>query len=431
MSGRSKRAAAAALLLATASAAGELEVRASGGEAGRMRRYLAQRDSAEAVLLLRFSGGYADEQTGSGIPLLAQHALLTTHRKVKLAEVVDAFHGGTAELSTSVGPHESVFLLRAHRQELLDAAETLCTLVFSPGFDPGAFAGAVERSTVSAAPRLPVHDLLSRLSTYAFVNDARYRPEVDPDRVETVSLATVKRHVEATFTAGNATAIATGGFPTGGLESLLDRFTGGDRAAVRPPKLVLPMNHRFKGRLERQQFFFSLELGSSKAVAAGRVAAALLQSRVEQRLRRMGHALLPEVRLIAAVPFRGLAVGLPDHPPAGTDLGALVRQEATVLREGRSAPEDVAAAKAAAARRLLDLDRRPAALAEEILDGLQAQSGGEWLGPGSVKDIQALTPQELVELVGPSLAPERSVFLFFSPEVTSTDATALPEGEAK
>jgi predicted Zn-dependent peptidase len=422
----------AALLLAAAAPAGELAVRASGGEAGRMRRYFAHRDAAEAVLLLRFAGGYADEVTGSGIPLVGQHALLTAHRKVKLEAVVGAFHGGgTAELTTSLGPHESVFMLRAHRKELLDAAETLCTLVFSPAFDPGAFAGAVERSMVNGAPRLPFHDLVARLSMFTFVNDARYRPEVNPDQVEGVILATVKRHAAAVYTAGNATAIATGGFPVGGLDSLLDRFSGGERIVVRPPKLALPVSHRFRGRQERHEFFFPIEMGSPKAVAAARVAAALLQEQVEQRIRRLGHAVIPESRLISTETFRGLAVVVPDHPQLGSDLGALVRQEATVLREARSLPEDIAAARAEAARRLLEVDGRPARLAEELLAGLQAQAGGEWLGPGSVKDIQALTDQELVELVGPSLSPNRSVHLYYSPDISPIDATAMPEGDLR
>jgi hypothetical protein len=41
--------------------------------------------------------------------------------------------------------------------------------------------------------------------------------------------------------------------------------------------------------------------------------------------------------------------------------------------------------------------------------------------------IKALDAQKLSALVGPSLSPDKSVHLFFSPEVAPSEATAMPE----
>ena len=404
----------------------ELEIKVSGGE-GEVRRVFAPRDSAEAVLVLRFGSGYADEAEIQGGTLLSVHALLSMHRRVKYAELLQTFHGATARLSTSIGPHETTFTLRAHRDELMEAAEQLCTVLFSPAFDPSAFPGAVERAMVDGTARSPLHELLARLSLYTYVTDIRYRPDVEAERIETLAWPSVKRHLEGVFSPANATAVATGGFNPAAMEALLSRYSGGVRASPRPPKLVLPLNHRFRAREEALLFFFPMELDQPEKVAAVRVLAELLEERVGQRMRRLPASFPVEVRPLATVPFRGLAVSLPAHSSTGTDISIHVRQEAANVQGGRTPDEQFTAARAEAIRHLGRVDARPELLAEELLAGLEAAPG--WVGPEVMSELKTLDVKRMVELLGPSLATEKSILLFFSPEVASSEATATPVTE--
>src|SRR6185295_17713346 len=122
-----------------------------------------------------------------------------------------------------------------------------------------------------------------RLSLFTFVTDARYRPDVEPERLESLSWTTEKRYLETMFSPANATAIVTGGFNVAQMEALLSRRGGGERNAPRQPKLALPVSHRFRAREESHLFYFPLDLGDPEKVAAARVLVELLESRVGTR----------------------------------------------------------------------------------------------------------------------------------------------------
>jgi hypothetical protein len=179
-----------ALALATAAlvtaarpaAAKELEIKVAGGE-GQLRRILAPRQSLEGVLVLRFGAGYAAEASVRGGTLVAVHALLSMHKRVKYADLLETLHGATPRLTTSIGPHETTFTLRAHRDEMMGAAEQLVTALLSPVYDAPAYPGVVERAMVDGPPRSPLDELIGRLSHFTFVTDVRYRPDVDPERL--------------------------------------------------------------------------------------------------------------------------------------------------------------------------------------------------------------------------------------------------------
>ncbi|HYV47485.1 MAG TPA: hypothetical protein VFA20_21645 [Myxococcaceae bacterium] len=427
-----RRGAALALALAAlvpaappASAKG-LEIKIAGGE-GQLRRIIAPRQSLESVLVIRFGAGYADEASVHGGTLVAVHALLSMHRRVKYGDLLETMHGATPRLTTSVGPHETVFTLRAHRDEMMGAANQLVTALLEPAFDAPAYAAAVERAAVDGAPRSPLDELLGRLSMFTFTSDARYRPEVDAERLESLTWPTAKRFVETMFCPANATAIAAGGFNPAAMEALLARHSGGERNTFRPPKLTLPMNHRFHTRDESHLFYFPLDLSDAEKVAAARVLVELLEDRVGTRLRRLPSSFQVEARAVAQAPFKGVTVWLPEHASAGTDLSAHVRQEVQAFREGRDTAEQLTAARDDAVRRFQQVDARPELLAEEILAGLDAAP--DWVGADAQAALEKMDAKKLVELLGPQLLPEKSVHLFFSPEVSSTEATAFTDGE--
>jgi len=402
-------------------AAKELEIKAVGGE-GQLRRIFAPRNTLEAVLVLRFGTGYADEASLRGGTLVSKHALLSMQKRVKYADLLEALHGATPGLTTSIGPHQTTFTLRAHRDELMEAAELLVTAALSPTFDAPAFPAALERAMVDGTPRSPLDELLARLSLHTFVSDVRYRPEVEVERLETVTWPSVKRHLEEAFSPANATAIVAGGFNPAAMEALLSRHSGGERHSPRLPKLALPVSHRFQARDEAHLFYFPLDLGAPEKVAAARVLAELLEDRVGQRLRRLPSSFPVEVRLLSQGSFKGIAVSLPEHAGVGVDLSAHVRLEVQAFREGRATAEQLAAAKAGAVRRFQRVDATPALLAEEILAGLEAEG---WLGAEVLSALEKVEPRQMVEVLGPQLAQEKSVHLFFSPEVSPSDATAF------
>ncbi|HVE85774.1 MAG TPA: hypothetical protein VND93_23125 [Myxococcales bacterium] len=403
----------------------ELEIKVAGGE-GQLRRILAPRPTQQAVLVVRFGAGYADEASVHGGTVVAVQALLSMHKRVKYGDLLETMHGATPRLTTSIGPHETVFTLRAHRDELMPAAEQLVTALLAPVFDAPAYAGAVERAMVDGAPRAPFDELLARLSTFTFTSDIRYRPELDPERMESLTWPTAKRFVETMFCPANATAIAAGGFNPAAMEALLSRHAGGERNTFKPPKLTLPVNHRFHARDESHLFYFPLDLGDAEKVAAARVLVELLEDRVGTRLRRLPSSFTVEARAVAQAPFKGVTVWLPEHASAGTDLSAHVRQEVQSFREGKTAAEHLAAASEDAVRRFHRVDERPELLAEEILAGLDAAP--DWVGADALAVLEKLDAKKLVELMAPQL--EKSVHLFFSPEVSSTEATAFTDGEA-
>lgn len=409
--------------LAAPAAAKELEVKVSGGS-GDIRLVVAPRDSVEAVLMLRFAGGYADEVGAPGGTRAAVHALLSMQKRLKYADLLQTFHGATPRFSASYAPHETVLVLRAHQDELMDAAEQLCSRVFAPAFDAKAYPAVLERSSVDGVTRLPLHDLLARLSLYTFPTDVRYRPEADAEQMEGLTWPAVKRHLEAVFTPANATVIATGGVRPAAVEALLSRHGGGARGSSRPARLATPVNHRFQAREEAHVFFFPLELDGPEKVAAARVLAELLEERVGQRLRRLPSAFPVEARAVASVTFKGVAVSMPDHPSAGQDLSVHVRQEAAAILEGRVQAEAFLSAREEAIRRLERVDARPRQLAEELLAGLEAPG---WISPEVMAALRALDAAKLSALVGPSLAPDKSVHLFFSPEIAPSEATPMPE----
>ncbi|HEY8208518.1 MAG TPA: hypothetical protein VIG99_13600 [Myxococcaceae bacterium] len=414
-----------AALLARPASAKELEIKVAGAE-GQLRRILAPRASVEAVLVLRFGAGYADEASVRGGTLVAVHALLSMHKKVKFGQLLEMLHGATPRLNVSIGPHQTTFTLRAHRDEMMGAAEQLVTAVLSPAFDAPTYPGVVERAMVDGAPRSPLDELMGRLALYTFVSDGRFRPDVEAERMETVSWPTAKRYLESMFSPANATAIATGGFNPAAMEALLARHSGGERNVPRAPKLSLPVSHRFRAREESHLFYFPLDLGDAEKVAAARMLVELLEERVGQRLRRLPSSFPVEVRALAQAPFKGVTVSLPDHASSGTDLSAHVRQEVQVFREGRITPEQLAAARAGAVRRFQQVDASPELLAEEILAGLDSP---DWLGPDAMAALEHLDPNKVTELLGPQLVTEKSVLLFFSPELAPSEATALTEGE--
>lgn len=409
---------------ATPAAAKELEIKVAGSE-GQLRRILAPRPSAEAVLVLRFGAGYADEASVHGGTLVAVHALLSMHKRVKYADLLETLHGATPRLTTSIGPHETVFTLRAHRDEMMGAADQLVTALLSPAFDAPAWPGALERAMVDGAPRSPLDDLFGRLSMFTFISDVRYRPELDAERLESLTWPTAKRFVETMFCPANATAIAAGGFNPAAMEALLARHSGGERNTFKPPKLALPVTHRFHARDESHLFYFPLDLGDAEKVAAARVLVELLEDRVGTRLRRMPSSFPVEVRAVDQAPFKGITLSLPEHASAGTDLSAHVRQEVQAFREGHATAEQLTAAHDDALRRFHRVDERPELLAEEILAGLDSP---DWVGSNALAALEKMDAKKMVELLGPQL--EKSVHLFFSPEVSSTEATAFTDGEA-
>jgi len=403
----------------------ELEIKIAGGE-GQLRRILAPRPTQQAVLVVRFGAGYADEASVHGGAVVAVQALLSMHKRVKYGDLLETMHGATPRLTTSVGPHETVFTLRAHRDEMMPAAEQLVTALLAPVFDAPAYAGAVERAMVDGVPRSPFDELLARLSTFTFTSDVRYRPELDPERMESLTWPTAKRFVETMFSPANATAIATGGFNPAAMEALLARHSGGERNTFKPPKLALPVNHRFHARDESHLFYYPLDLGDAEKVAAARVLVELLEDRVGTRLRRLPSSYQVEVRVVAQAPFKGVTVWLPEHASAGTDLSVHVRQEVQAFREGKDTAAQLTTAHDDAVRRFRFVDGRPDLLAEEILAGLDAAP--DWVGADALAVLEKMDAKKLVELLAPQL--EKSVHLFFSPEVSSTEATAFTDGEA-
>ncbi|HVE86605.1 MAG TPA: hypothetical protein VND93_27295 [Myxococcales bacterium] len=407
----------------------ELEIKTAGG-AGQIRRILAPRASVEAVMVLRFGSGYADDASVRGGTQVAVQALLSMQKRVKYADLLETLHGATPRLTTSIGPHQTVFTLRAHRDELMEAAGQLCAALFTPAFDAPAFPAALERAMVDGTPRAPLDELVSRLAVHTFVSAARYRPDVEPEQVESLTWPTVKRHVEEAFAPGNATAIVTGGFNPAAVEALLSRPSGGERNSPRLPKLTLPVSHRFHAREEAHLFFYPLDLADAEKVAAARVMAELLEDRVGQRLRRIPSSFAVEVRVLASPPFKGLAVWIPEHASAGTDLSVHVKQEVAAFREGRTPEDQLADARGAAVRRLQLTDARPALLAEELLAGLELEPS-DWWGPAAQAALEKVEGKRMVELLAPQLAPEKGVHLFFSPEVSPSEATSMTEGEVQ
>src|SRR5262249_17516300 len=147
---------------------------------------------------------------------------------------------------------------------------------------------------------------------------------------------------------------------------------------------------------------------------------------LSQRMRRLPSSFPVEVRMVAETPLKGVVLSLPEHSTAGLDLSAVVRQEVQSFRDGRTSAEALQVAKASALRRLERVDARPELLAEEILAGLDAP---DWLDAGSMEALEKLDPKQVVQILGPQLAPEKSVLLFFSPDVAPSEATSMSDGE--
>lgn len=379
MHGRSLLALVAALLLFGSTArAASFVVRVDAGSPDRPRVVFAPRAAEEAVMVIAFDVGAADDGMKSGLTRLSQRMLLDGNAREPRAALWRAAHLAAADLELTTEMRRSTFRLRAHKATFDALAERLLEAVFQPKLDKRQLANVKRLTRADRLPSGSLEDTLAHLlgtllaagegdaSERSYAND----PHGDPEEIARLTLDEVEAHLRAHFSPANATVTLAGAFDEARLGRKLASFRGGTRAKTTrvDPTSLLPQSLARDAVREAIVQAHVLSLETPEQAAAARLLSAFLEERLAAALRAKGLASRPRAFVLRRPSLDLLVLYVPVPQGQGGRVDAELRALFASLRDGSFASGAFERNRAYALASLERDDEEPSRLAR-ALDG--------------------------------------------------------------
>jgi predicted Zn-dependent peptidase len=397
------------LLAAGAASAQSFEVNTLPTAEDRPQVLLARRPGPVATLRVTFAAGSVDDGGILGLTRLAQHALLVANRRLTPREFLLAVHAGDARLELETTQRDCSFVLTADKRDFLPLARLLLDALLAPKLDPARLPDAVSRAVLDGRGN---HGIVGLLTSVTTADDGRYLnpPHAGREDLETITPATVARHVAGRLSPANATVVVTGAFDDAEVKRLLRTYAGGSRSGRVPLVLPVPFKTRRGAGSELQVLAYPLRLATAEDAAAARVARELVDVELWRRFRANGLAYSHDDEVIRSFWLDLLLVAVPARDQSGLDLEGQLRGPGEWIRTGGFPDAELERARSAALAALAEEDEDPGALAAAL-----ARGGPQWHGPDVGAAIRAVDRKRLLSWAETALAPGNSIYLYFGP----------------
>jgi predicted Zn-dependent peptidase len=365
------------------------------------------------------AGSRDEKDDRAGVSHFIEHLLFKGSRSYDAQQIAETFDAMGAELNAATSREHTVVYSRVPDRHVEEAVQVMTDMVFAPAFaelDQEREVVLEEIAMYEDTPQELVHDLFSQA---VFGAHALGRPVIGTaDVISTISRRAIAAYHRSMYAGPNIVVSAAGNITHERLIALLQRFerqTPGTRPRVRRPLVTEPpAGLRFQ-RKDTEQYHVCLGAPGISRSDRRRFAASLLDSILGGSA---SSRLFQEIR-----EKRGMAYSVYSFASQYTDTG-LVGVYVGTREENLPACIEICVEQIAeiAAGKLRDgeLDRAKESLKGRIMLSMESTSNRMTrLGKSLISDtelltfdrifaeIDAVTADELAELAGVLLSPER------------------------
>jgi predicted Zn-dependent peptidase len=365
------------------------------------------------------AGSRDEKDDRAGVSHFIEHLLFKGSQSYDAQQIAETFDAMGAELNAATSREHTVVYSRVPDRHVEEAVQVMTDMVFAPAFaelDQEREVVLEEIAMYEDTPQELVHDLFSQA---VFGSHALGRPVIGTAEViSTISRRAIAAYHRSMYAGPNIVVSAAGNITHERLIGLLQRFereTSTARPRIRRPLVSEPPTGLRFQRKETEQYHVCLGAPGISRSDRRRFAASLLDSILGGSA---SSRLFQEIR-----EKRGMAYSVYSFASQYTDTG-LVGVYVGTREENLPACIEICVEQIAeiAAGKLRDgeLDRAKESLKGRIMLSMESTSNRMTrLGKSLISDtelltfdrifaeIDAVTPDELAELAGVLLAPER------------------------
>lgn len=368
----------AVAVLATPGLASAIAVTLDEADQTRPRRVTASRAAPDAVMIVSFPVGSVDDGIQSGLTRLSQHMLLDGNAGEAAGALRRDLYAAAAEIEITTEVRRSTFRLRAPRASFDALAGRLLQLLFQPKLDKRQLARCKQLTLNDELPPGGRAHMLSFLAGSVIMTegggasgaDFTNEPYGDDEVIPTLRFDDVERHVTEKLTPANATIILAGRFDASRMERAIRTYQGGSRRAPQRPDVKPYLPLRFEGRAPNEVYVQAhvVTLDSAEKAAAARLLAAILEERMQARLRKQGVSYALDAYVVRREWLDLLIIEVPVAPGVGVALETELRSMLGGVRDGTFLPGEFDRNKRFALAEMQRDDGDPARLADALLD---------------------------------------------------------------
>ncbi len=348
------------------------------------RVLLAPREAHDAVMVVSFAVGAVDDGIQSGLTRLTQHMLIDGNAREPAGRLRQDLYAAAATLDVTTEVRRSTFRLRAPRRSFDALATRLLAALFAPKLEARSLPRCKRLTLNDEMPAAGRDDLLSFLAGSLILaggggasgQDFTNHPYGDADVIPRLGFADVEQHVLSKLTPANATIVVTGSFDAAKLERAIQAYQGGVQRPPRRPEALASLPLELERKAPREVYVQAHVIGLERAeqAAAARLLAAILEERLQARLRKKGVSYELDVYVVRREWLDLLVIEVPVGAGRGVGLDTELRALAGGVRDGSFLPGEFERNKRFAVAAMQRDDEVSARLADALLDG----GGAPW-----------------------------------------------------
>src|SRR6059036_1555236 len=399
-----------------------------------MQKYvLSELDSGERVISEKvpsvrsvslgfwIGAGSRDERDDrAGVSHFIEHLLFKGSRSYDAQQIAETFDAMGAELNAATSREHTVVYSRVPDRHVEEAIQVMSDMVFAPAFgelDQEREVVLEEIAMYEDAPQELVHDLFSQA---VFGTHALGRPVIGTAEViSSVSRRAIAAYHRTMYTGTNIVVSAAGNITHDRFVSLLQRFEHGPRSngriPVRRPLVREPAPGLRFQRKETEQYHLCLGAPGISRSDRRRFAASLLDgilggsasSRLFQEIREkrgMAYAVYSFASQYTDTGQIGVYIGTREENLR--DCLEITREQIADIAAGNLRPDELARAKENMKGRIMlsmeSTSNRMSRLGKSLISDTELLSIER-----IIAEIEAVESDELAELAGVLLAPEK------------------------
>src|SRR5690242_10959883 len=366
------------------------------------------------------AGSRDEKDDRAGVSHFIEHLLFKGSRNYDAQQIAETFDAMGAELNAATSREHTMVYSRVPDRHADEAVRVMTDMVFAPQFselDQEREVVLEEIAMYEDAPQDLVHDLFSEA---VFGRHALGRPVIGTaDVISTISRRSIGAYHRAMYTGANIVVAAAGNLTHEKLVTLLQRFehngTAHGRTPTRRPLVRMPAPGLRFQRKDTEQYHVCLAAPGISRSDRRRFAASLLDgilggsasSRLFQEIREkrgMAYAVYSFASQYTDTGQVGVYIGTREENLR--ECLEITREQIGDIADGNLRPDELQRAKENMKGRIMlsmeSTSNRMSRLGKSLISDTELLSIER-----IIAEIEAVEPEELSELAGVLLAPEK------------------------